>query len=103
MINIEKLREYYNNNRVFFTNHATERIRERGIIAKDVRHAVMTGEIIEEYPDDYPYPSCLIVGLSLKSFPIHIVMSDEGNLSRIITAYFPDSAKWDENFKIRKA
>lgn len=102
MINIENLRGYYDNNRVFYTNHAMERIRERGIIAKDIRHAVMTGEIIEEYPNDYPYPSCLILGFSLNASPIHIVMNDEGSLSRIITAYFPNPDKWDENFKIRK-
>ena len=26
----------------------------------------MNGEIIEQYPDDYPYPSCLILGVSIK-------------------------------------
>lgn len=33
---------------------------------------------------------------------IHIVMSDEGTMSRIITAYFPDPNIWDSELKVRK-
>ena len=29
-------------------------------------------------------------------------MSDEGSASRIITAYFPDLAKWSNDYKTRK-
>jgi hypothetical protein len=29
-------------------------------------------------------------------------MSDEGSMSRIITAYYPDKNKWNADFKTRK-
>lgn len=29
-------------------------------------------------------------------------MSDEGKMSRIITAYYPDQDKWDSQLKVRK-
>ena len=29
-------------------------------------------------------------------------MSDEGTTSRIITAYYPDKDKWEEDYKTRK-
>ncbi|HCB92344.1 MAG TPA: hypothetical protein DEP57_00785 [Selenomonas sp.] len=87
---------------VFVTAHANERFRQRGIRSKDIRYAVENGEIIEQYPDDYPYPSCLILGMSAKMKPIHIVMSDEGNSSRIITAYYPDMEKWETDLRTRK-
>lgn len=29
-------------------------------------------------------------------------MSDEGSMSRIITAYYPDKDKWSVDFKVRK-
>ncbi len=102
MIEIKKLQLYYEEDRVFVTAHAAERFRQRGIKAKDIRNAVKTGTIIEQYTDDYPYPSCLLLGLSVELNPIHVVMSDEGNASRIITAYFPDPAKWDADLKTRK-
>jgi len=35
---------------------------QRGIKIKDVLHSIKKGEIIEEYSDDYPYPSVLIFG-----------------------------------------
>ncbi len=102
MIDIKKLQWYYENDKVFVTAHATERFRQRGIKTKDIRHAVQTGEIIEQYPEDYPFPSCLLMGMSEDSQPIHVVMSDEGSASRIITAYFPDAEKWESDLKTRK-
>jgi hypothetical protein len=33
----------------------------------------MDGEIIEQYPEDRPYPSCLICGQSFSGVPIHSV------------------------------
>lgn len=102
MIDIKRLRWYYDHDKVFVTAHAAERFRQRGIKAKDIRHAVQTGEIIEQYPDDYPYPSCLLLGMSVNLQEIHVVMSDEGTASRIITAYFPDAEKWQSDLKTRK-
>lgn len=102
MIDIKVLRGYYEVDKVFVTAHASERFRQRGIKAKDIREAVGNGEIIEQYTDDYPYPSCLILGMSAKKEYIHVVMSDEGNSSRIITAYFPSAEKWEPDLKTRK-
>ena len=79
-----------------------ERCRERGIVVKDIMNAVMTGEIIEYYPDDFPFPSCLVSGQSLKGDIIHICMSDEGESSKVITAYYPSLDKWNDDFKTRK-
>ena len=62
----------------------------------------MSGEIIEQYPEDFPFPSCLIYGYTEDNKILHVVMSDEGTRSRIITAYFPDKEKWTANFKTRK-
>lgn len=103
MIDIKNLRKHYDEDAVFITAHAAERFRLRNIKAKDIRTAVATGEIIEQYPCDYPYPSCLILGVTKDNrYIIHVVMSDEGSASRIITAYFPDPAKWSNDYKTRK-
>lgn len=102
MIDINNLREYYRQERVIITIHAQERLRQRGIRAKDVRNCVMTGEIIEQYPDDFPFPSCLIFGQSMNGKILHVVASDEGTGSRIITAYFPDNIKFEDDLKTRR-
>lgn len=102
MINLEILREYYKNDKVIITNHALERCRQRGIKQKDIRNCIFSGEIIEQYPEDFPFPSCLIFGYATDNKIIHVVASDEGNGSRIITAYIPDTGKFEEDLKTRK-
>lgn len=39
---------------------------------------------------------------NLRGEKIHVVLSDEGTASRIITAYFPDVDKWSEDFRVRR-
>ena len=102
MIEIKNLRKYISEGRIFATAHAAERFHQRGINISDIANAVHGGEIIEQYPDDYPYPSCLILGKSLDGKNLHAVLSDEGTSSKIITAYFPDAEKWSEDFKTRR-
>ena len=102
MINLETLKAYFESDSVFVSDHAAKRFRERGLRIKDVRNAIQSGEIIEQYPDDYPYPSCLILGTSSTGEKIHVVMSDEGTVSRIITAYFPAKDKWSDDLRTRK-
>ena len=65
MIEIENLRGYYKKDAIIISLHAQERLRQRGIKQKDIKNCVMTGEIIEQYPDDFPFPSCLIFGYTV--------------------------------------
>ena len=101
MIDLVTIQGYYASDAVFVTEHAMGRFKQRGIFMRDVRAAVMSGQIIEQYPDDYPFPSCLICGCTKANKILHVVMSDEGSSSRIITAYYPDSNLWSSDFKTR--
>jgi len=72
-------------------------MRQRQIRLDDIKYAISEGEIIEQYIDDYPFPSCLI-----NSEDMHIVCSiHEGHLY-IITAYRPSPEQWETGGKIRK-
>lgn len=102
MIDITHLRKYYNEDNVLISEHAAMRFKQRGVKTKDVRCAVNNGEIIEQYPEDYPFPSCLILGKTDSGEWLHVVMSDEGSMSRVITAYYPDPEKWTDDYKCRK-
>lgn len=102
MIDIKNLRSYYEQDKVFITLHAQERLRQREIKAKDIKNCIMTGEVIEQYPDDFPYPSCLIYGKTIKGDIIHVVASDSGSESRIITAYYPNELKFYDDLKTRR-
>ena len=89
--------------RLVFRVHAIQRMFERRIMEEDVRDVVESGETIEHYPEDSPYPSRLILGWR-GSRPIHVVVADnrEQNEIIVITVYGPDPALWQADFRRRK-
>ena len=54
-----------------------------------------------DYPEDYPFPSCLIMGTSADRV-LHIVASIDEDTIYLITAYVPDAGKWQADWKTRK-
>jgi len=88
--------------RLTFRVHAIERMAERRINVDDVLHVIETGETIEAYPADYPYPSRLVLGwIDLR--PIHVVAADvdDSDQTIVITVYEPDAGAWDRTFRRR--
>jgi hypothetical protein len=74
---------------------------QRNISRDDVLNALTKGEIIEQYPSDYPFPSCLALGLTTTGQSLHVVCGSNGAELWIITAYFPNSNEWTKDFKQR--
>lgn len=64
-MDILKIKELCRTEQIEFSRHVSDRMFQRNITADEVIEAVYNGKIIEEYPDDYPYPSCLILGITL--------------------------------------
>jgi hypothetical protein len=85
-----------------WTRHIFERLFLRNIRIDDVMAALTTGEIIEQYPTDYPFPSCLVLGTTTAGKPLHIVCGSNGTELWLITAYYPDPAEWSEGFRDRQ-
>lgn len=85
------------------TKHMAKRLKERGIKFSHVRNALLNGEIIEQYPDDYPYPSCLVSGFSEGKETLHVCVGFGDGKLWLITAYYPDTNGWEPDFKTRKA
>ena len=102
MNTIEDLRRLCTDETIIITNHTLNRCRERGIKYDDIKDAILNGEIIEQYPDDYPYPSCLVLGLDSKNINLHLVTGIGDNKLWIITAYIPALDKWESDYKTRK-
>jgi hypothetical protein len=61
-MNIKDLVKKIKDEKIKWGGHASERILERNITRDDVIESILHGKIIEEYPDDFPFPSCLILG-----------------------------------------
>jgi len=99
-MNIEDIKEKIRDNDYEISLHALEKSFERKIWKDDIEHAIMNGEVIEDYKDDKPYPSCLIYGRTKDTQHIHIVCTYPPKV-KIITVYFPDKYKWVD-YKTRK-
>jgi hypothetical protein len=78
------------------------RLIKRGITRDDVICALANGDLIEQYPDDYPSPSCLVLGVTVRGERLHVVCGLGEPDLWIITAYYPNPARWNADFKIRK-
>ncbi|MBI5244284.1 MAG: DUF4258 domain-containing protein [Elusimicrobia bacterium] len=86
------------------TKHATIIRLERGIGVNELERALLKGEIIERYPDDTPYPSCLVLGRGASGDPLHVVCSrgDVEPALRIVTVYEPEDTLWESDYRTRK-
>jgi hypothetical protein len=77
---------------------------ERSIDETDIKAVLEQGEVIEDYPNDKPYPSQLILGWR-GTRPLHVVAAnnkaDEETI--IITVYEPDPEQWTADFRRRKS
>jgi len=84
--------------------HATQRMFKRDISEQEIWEIIENGFIIEDYGDDFPFPSLLINGRSGKNRQLHVVLGIDRNSKRlfVITTYEPDEMKWEDNFNRRK-
>lgn len=82
--------------------HAVKRIFERGISRSCVTNLIRTGEVIESYPDDTPFPSCLMLGWC-EGRPFHVVIGIhmQEKTIHVITVYEPLAEVWDIEFRRR--
>jgi len=88
---------------IIYQRHAVERMAQRGVHEEDVEHVLRTGQTIEVYADDTPYPSELVFGWCAVG-PLHVVVATDTATRRkmVITVYVPDPNKWEANFRRRK-
>ena len=99
---IEEIQELMNGGKIVWSQHMVIRMQKRGITSKDIEYCIQGGNIIEQYVDDYPYNSCLILGRDEKSKGIHVICGiGEGQLW-MITAYYPDMDEWYDDLITRR-
>lgn len=101
-MDIFDVREKCTDETIEVTQHVLMRFQQRNITYSEIKETIICGEIIEDYPNDYPYPSCLILGKTVAGRILHTVVGLSDTKLWIITAYEPDSSQWSDDFKKRK-
>jgi len=70
-ISLKIIKEIAKKDRIAFKKHSIIRMYERKLLVDEVKEILLSGEIIENYPDDRPLPSCLIMGYTSSRVPVH--------------------------------
>ncbi|NOY76263.1 MAG: DUF4258 domain-containing protein [Calditrichaeota bacterium] len=102
-MNLNAIIQAIKNHNIRISDHAVEEAENDGFQFSEIFYSVLHGEIIEDYPNDKPFPSCLIFGLSRNNEPIHTVWAynNSNHWAVLITVYRPDVQKWI-NWKERR-
>ncbi len=99
---LDDLKNKINRNLFEFSRHALDQSLRRRIRLEEVREAIATSEVIEDYPDDKYGSSCLLLGTTLVGRALHLQCSYPTRpLVKFITLYEPDPLLW-ENLRVRK-
>ena len=103
---LDKIQNCFTKNKVYYSRHAKVEMEneEFGQIKEhEIFESISSGQIIESYPNDKPYPSVLIYGRSKQNRPLHNVCAynENDDLTIVITVYHPDPELWID-YKIRR-
>ncbi len=101
-LDITALRDAVKRKRIEWRKHTLQRLAERRIRQDEALDVLLSGQCIQEYSDDKPYPSALFLHISNK--PLHVVAAFDAvnNFVYIITVYEPTSEFFEPDFKTRK-
>ena len=95
-MNVSDIVEAIRASRVRITDHADEETEDDQLTFDEIYFSVLHGEVIEDYPTDKPYPSCLIYGQTFSGDPVHSVWAynEYNGWTVLITVYRPDPDRW---------
>ncbi len=104
VVEIEDLIRAIGEGKVIITDHADEEAENDALSFDEVYFSVVHGEVIEEYPEDKPYPSSLVYGETFGGDQVHSVWAyNEGSeFAVVVTVYRPDQARWGPDWKTRR-
>ena len=72
-MNIDDLKAAVRNGRVRVTDHADEEAQSEGLTLEQVFLSLLKGEVVDDYGQDRPYPSWLVLGKTAQQKPVHSV------------------------------
>ena len=101
-LQIEDLRKICTDDTIIMTAHVIKRCKERNIESDSIINVIMHGEIIKQYEDDKPFPSCLLLGMAVNDRYLHVVVASDNINLHIIMAYYPNIDEWEPDFKTRR-
>jgi hypothetical protein len=91
---LELLRQAVHEGQLVLSLHAAEEALAEHITRGEIETALLSAQLLEDYPDWWLGPSCLVYGRTDAGRDLHIVASYSGLPVTIITVYEPRPPRW---------
>jgi len=91
---LKRLKQAVEEHQVKISLHAAEEALAEEITRPEIEWAMLNARLLEDYPDWWLGPSCLIYGQTESGRGLHLVVSYAELPATIITVYEPRPPKW---------
>jgi hypothetical protein len=91
---LDLLKRAVDEHQIKISLHAAEEALAEEITRREIEAAMRDAELLEDYPDWWLGPSCLVHGRTDTGRDLHLVVSYSGLPIAIITVYEPRLPKW---------
>ena len=99
MIDIDWIRGKIKQSEYYFSKHGDQARQADNLTIIEVEESLLTGRILEQYPDTGRGESCLVAGFSDDGKPVHVVCGRRGNWLAIVTVYIPTPPKFKSPYE----
>lgn len=94
MLELDWLQECIAKNEYAYSRHADSERQNDNLLLSEVEEALLSGRILEQYPDTGRGKSCLVAGFTFDGKPIHVVCGRREHKVVIVTVYIPTPPKF---------
>jgi len=99
------VRELVREGEILISEHGYDELASDGLTAREIVAGVEDAVNVEEYPGYHKGPFILLLQRDRRGNPVHVVWGIPGGHNKpavLVTAYRPDSARWDESYLKRR-
>lgn len=98
-MDLDWLRQCVTAQRYRYSRHGDRERQNDGLSLLEVEQALLTGRILEDYPDTGRGESCLVAGFTDGGTPIHVVCGRMADWMVVITVYVPTPPRFKTPFE----
>ncbi|MBT3605430.1 MAG: DUF4258 domain-containing protein [Candidatus Latescibacteria bacterium] len=93
------IRDHY-----LISDHARQRMNQRGIGRSEVLQTILYGEVVEQTPNASPHPKCLFINFMQSNRPLYVACGYNSGkeYAIIITVHWFDPDKWFDWYTRRR-
>ncbi len=104
LLDLSIIQQAARDGRITWRYHALRRARERGITREQAIRVLTEGAIIEQRPDDTPYPMCLMMAMVEEKRPLYVALryDEVDDRMYVITIHWLDPDKWEDPWTRRR-